>query len=165
MKNRYKYLVLFIFLFALFGSIKLIENNPLPIGSNQKNNFSASSTTLSQGIVSNPGEIVVEISGAITNPGVYTIKSDSRTQDLIDLAGGVDIAKADLEKISLTINKAQKLKDQQKVLIPTKEINTQQNISSSTKENSKLISINSGTYNELVGLNGVGDSIAKKIIS
>lgn len=170
MKNRYKYLVLFIFLFALFGSIKLIDSNFIALESSQstnKNQFSSVPSSKSDNL--SQENIVVEISGAVIKPGVYKVDNNTRLEDLIKLAGGIDSAKADLLLIDQTINKAQKLKDQQKIYLPI--INNSVNSNSITSNNvangqqTKIISINSASYEELITLNGIGDVTAKKIIS
>ncbi|MEI6462866.1 MAG: helix-hairpin-helix domain-containing protein [bacterium] len=163
MKSRYKYLVLFLFLFAIFASIKLMDANLGSLGKEVKNISNSSSDISSTGSSISSGMIIVEISGAVIKPGVYSLNIDSRVQDLINLAGGIDNANIDLNMTNQSINKAQKLKDQQKVYIPL--LQTLSVTSSMGITAKSAISINNGTYEELLSLNGVGDVIAKKIIN
>jgi len=133
------------------------------LGKEVKNISNSSSDISSTGSSISSGMIIVEISGAVIKPGVYSLNIDSRVQDLINLAGGIDNANIDLNMTNQSINKAQKLKDQQKVYIPL--LQTLSVTSSMGITAKSAISINNGTYEELLSLNGVGDVIAKKIIN
>lgn len=122
-------------------------------------------------------EIIVYITGAIKNEGIYTMKRDDRVADLIEKAGGVTD-----EAVLDNINLAYKLEDEMKVRIPkTKEENINDNTSSETyiyrdNSNSKNImieskniktekvNINTATRTELETLPGIGSSTALKII-
>lgn len=79
-------------------------------------------------------EFVVEVSGAVENPGVYKVSGGSRIEDALVLAGGLS-ADADRIWVEKTLNRAAKISDGQKIYIP------------SVTENSKLITQNSGTGN------------------
>lgn len=88
----------------------------------------------------------VEIKGAISNPGVYTLKRNSSISTLIKRSGPL-LENADTSRISFT----HILQNQDVVVIPEiKEI--------------KLISLNSATKEELQTLPGIGPSIAQRII-
>lgn len=88
----------------------------------------------------------VEIKGAISNPGVYTLKRNSSISTLIKRSGPL-LENADTSRISFT----HILQDQDVVVIP--EI-----------KGIKLISLNSATKEELQTLPGIGPSIAQRII-
>lgn len=90
-----------------------------------------------------PTLMEVEIKGAISNPGVYTLKRNSSISTLIKRSGPL-LENADTSRISFT----HILQDQDVVVIP--EI--------------KLISLNSATKEELQTLPGIGPSIAQRII-
>ena len=60
-----------------------------------------------------PQNIVVHITGEVTNPGVYTIPADFRINDLLELAGGA----TDDADLSL-INLAAFLQDAQQIVVP-----------------------------------------------
>ena len=122
-------------------------------------------------------KIVVYITGAIKNPGVYELEDEKRIADLIKEAGGVT-EEADTN----SINMAYKLEDEMKVYIPTKteetvnieettethiytENNNQekQEINTNSSKNQK-ININTASQTELETLPGIGPSTALKII-
>ncbi|MNI39723.1 ComE operon protein 1 [compost metagenome] len=87
----------------------------------------------------------------------------------IDIAGGVT-NDADIAKLNLS----QKLVDSDKILIPKRQIvdtqndevneNSQLNKESSKEDSTEKININIASEEELLSLNGIGKSTAKKII-
>lgn len=96
-----------------------------------------------------PTLMEVEIKGAISNPGVYTLKRNSSISKLIKMSGPL-LENADTSSISFT----HILQDKDVVVIPEiKEI-----------KEIKLISLNSATSEELQTLPGIGPSIAQRII-
>lgn len=122
-------------------------------------------------------KIVVYITGAIKNPGVYELEEEKRIADLIKEAGGVT-EEADTN----SINMAYKLEDEMKVYVPTKteetvdieettetHISTENNnqekqvINTNSSKNQK-ININTASQTELETLPGIGPSTALKII-
>ncbi len=60
-----------------------------------------------------PSEIVVYISGAVNQPGVYTLSPDSRVEQAVEAAGGLT-SEADFSRANL----AALLTDGQQVYIP-----------------------------------------------
>ena len=63
-----------------------------------------------------PEEIYVDVCGAVTQPGVYAMKSDSRVFQAIEAAGGFLP-----EAAGTAINQACALSDGQQIYVPTKE--------------------------------------------
>lgn len=114
----------------------------------------------------NKNQIVVEIKGAINNPNVYWLEEESIVEDLINKAGGLT-GSAD----TTGVNRAEKLKNHQLVVIPDKNnienSNENVNILRTEKDNlsSKLININTADEKELDSLPGVGPAKAEDIIS
>ncbi len=111
-------------------------------------------------------QIVVEIKGAIKNPNVYWIDEDSIVEDLINKAGGLN------EDANInSINRAEKLKNHQLIVIPDNNNNENDNVnvnilgSNNNNLSSNLIDINTADEKELDSLPGVGPSKAKDIIS
>ena len=112
-------------------------------------------------------DIKAEIAGAVIKPGVYTIKSDSRVQDLLVLAGGLS-SQADREWVAININLAAKLTDGGKIYIPSQaevksNIFNQTNVSGA--QGKKVVNINTASQAELEALPGIGPVTADKIIS
>lgn len=114
--------------------------------------------------VKEDSDIYVHITGCILHEGIYKLKSESRVNDLVELAGGfcdeVDMSKVNLSK---------KLKDEMKIHIykineETKEEENTINDENLSQNGNKLININTANVEELKTLNGIGDSKAKAII-
>lgn len=114
-----------------------------------------------------PSVFMVDIKGAVKNPGIYKVEEGKRIVDIIEMSGGL------LEKADITsINLSEKVKDEMVIFIPKKEeaiveeFNDKKDVSSSIKKeiiNSK-ISINTGTLNDLMKVKGIGEVKAKSII-
>jgi competence protein ComEA len=120
-------------------------------------------------------EIKIDLSGAVMNPGVYTLSKESRVEDAIKAAGGFSL-EADPKFVSKSLNLSQKLADGQKIYIPTKgEVPPTQGVvfgvqAASAQENGSAgangkVGINSATPAQLDTLPGVGPVTAGKIIS
>lgn len=118
-------------------------------------------------------KIVIYITGAVKNEGIYEIKENSRIADGIEIAGGLT-EDANIENINL----AYILEDGMKIHIPSKKENfneiqdntneyiTKENSNTENLKNSnKKININTATQTELETLPGIGPSIALKILS
>lgn len=127
--------------------------------------------------------LVAEISGEVENPGVYKLEIGARVDDLLKASGGVKET-ADNEWIERFINKAAKLTDGQKIVIPsaseTPLVQQQQVLSASTTgegagyqttsppqiqtPSNSLININTASKSKLEELWGIGPVTAQKII-
>ena len=109
-------------------------------------------------------EIVVEIRGQITTPGVYRLGEDARVADVIAAAGGT-LPDADLAQVNL----ARRLDDAELIVIPGMGAATpimagtpapaQQPASLSFR-----ININTASQPELESLPGIGPVIAARIL-
>lgn len=64
-----------------------------------------------------PKKIEVDLSGAVKNPGVYVLNSDSRLEDLITLGGGF-VSDVSSLWVSKNLNLSQNIIDGEKVYIP-----------------------------------------------
>ena len=104
----------------------------------------------------------VDISGEVNKPGVYQFESGTRLYEVIDKAGGLT-EHADKNGI----NQAEFVEDGQKIVIPTLNsgsgIGTGSNSSGSESTNG-LININTASKDQLMGITGVGEVIADRII-
>lgn len=116
----------------------------------------------------NSTQIKVDVEGQVVNPGVYSLGSDSRVQDALAAAGGLNKS-ANRNALNL----AQRVSDGQKVYVPAVgETVSSQSMGNMVGQGSMggdssngLVSINSGTESELEGLPGVGPVTAGKIIA
>ncbi len=99
-----------------------------------------------------PGNILVQVDGAVVNPGVYTITSGSRIQDAVTSAGGLTV-----EARTDSLNLAKRIQDGEKITIPSSS-------QTKTSANILLIDINLATLTELDQLPGIGKTRAQAII-
>lgn len=115
--------------------------------------------------------ILVDIAGAVTKPGVYSLPSGSRVQDVLIAAGGVS-QDADQSRIAQTLNLAAPLADGAKLYIPAvgdqiaaASTGVGASSSSTSFASESPININAATAEELDTLSGVGEVTAEKIIA
>jgi len=99
--------------------------------------------------------LIVHVSGAVGNPGVYKLKTNDRILDAISLAGGAG-SNADLESLNL----AEIIKDGQKIIVPVRK-----RLSKNLDNSGSGTSINTASEQELCKIPGVGKSFAQRIIA
>ncbi|PGT82922.1 helix-hairpin-helix domain-containing protein [Bacillus sp. AFS040349] len=106
--------------------------------------------------------IVIDVKGAVQQPGVYEISANARVHEIIEKAGGLS-DQAD----EASVNLASSLEDGMVVYIPLIGENKENPFQSTNenKESSKKININLATSEELQTLSGIGPSKAEAIIS
>jgi len=118
-------------------------------------------------------ELVVEIVGAVTRPGVYRLPTGTRIGDLVDAAGGYS-PRVDVDRASRDLNLAAVLADGDQVRVPSRDdaaaaVGTAgpagpgggaQPVGSGS-----LIDLNAATSAELETLPGIGPVTAGKIIA
>lgn len=112
-------------------------------------------------------KIKVHISGEVNMQGIIEIDEGGRIADAIEIAGGITI-KADLTKVNL----AYVLEDGQKLYIPSiddenfveVQDDSGENVIITSENKTSKININKANVEELQKINGVGPSLAMKII-
>jgi competence protein ComEA len=118
--------------------------------------------------------VVVEISGYVESPGVYKFAKESRIEDLLIAAGGLNKS-ADRNYVEKNINRAGKLSDGQKVYIPKEgEVTSSTVLSQGTVKGVSTTSsidtagdklnVNSASLKDLDSLTGIGATRAQAII-
>lgn len=103
--------------------------------------------------------ILIDLRGAVQNPGVYELPADSRLNDLLIRAGGLSVS-ADREWLDKNINLAQKLTDGVKIYIPPRSLGEV-----GQAEPVGKININTASAAQLDSLWGIGEARAKAIIT
>ncbi|MCQ2373882.1 MAG: ComEA family DNA-binding protein [Phascolarctobacterium sp.] len=117
--------------------------------------------------------IKVYVSGAVVSPGIYEVKGGARANDAVMAAGGL-LDNADTQKVNLAL----KLKDGMQVNVPfvknsfkgtggKSEGFSKQRQATSKNDHRRpdIVNINTASINELVGLPGIGPSMAQRIIN
>ena len=103
-------------------------------------------------------EIFVDVTGAVKNPGVYTLTGKSRVIDAIKAAGD-SAPGADLS----TINLARVLNDGEQIYVDSTVVNSR-GVRVSKAIPRGPININRATAKQLDALDGVGPVIAQRIV-
>ena len=107
-------------------------------------------------------EIVVDVEGAVMQPGVYKLTTDKRMVDALAAAGGLS-SDADRNWVEKNINLAGKLTDGLKIYIPRDgEEVLSENDGGATAVS--VININLASILDLETLPGVGEVTAQKIV-
>ncbi|MDR1533252.1 MAG: helix-hairpin-helix domain-containing protein [Clostridiales bacterium] len=109
--------------------------------------------------ITETSEVTVYITGAVINPGVYTLEDGSRVGDLLREAGGGSET-ADLDAVNL----AAILKDSQHIKIPRIGEEPEEPPDYEEPGETGMVNINTAPLAELKTLPGIGDVIAGNII-
>jgi competence protein ComEA len=112
-----------------------------------------------------PSPLIVQVSGAVAQPGVYHLPPGSRLSDAIQAAGGV-LPSAN----ALSLNLAGLVEDGQAVRIPTSAPSSTVVLATATPKATStpynpFININTANQAELESLPGIGPVLAQRIIA
>lgn len=113
-----------------------------------------------------PAPIIVHVTGAVINPGVYSLPPGSRVKDAIEKSGGL-LSDAD----TTLINLAMLIEDGEQVWVPY-QLNDVMDFDKSAVledeptqgQQTRKININTASQIELESLSGIGPVIAKAVI-
>ena len=114
-------------------------------------------------IESSTATVVVDVAGAVANPGVYTLPANSRVIDAITAAGNIKKG-ADTSDLNL----ARVIRDGEQVYVYPKGSNSYSSNASSSKTKAVRrgpIPINRANAKELDALDGIGPVIAARIVA
>lgn len=104
------------------------------------------------------GDVVVDVAGAVREPGVYRLPAGSRVEDAVQRAGG-STAQAQLE----AVNRAARLADGQQVVVPERLPGGAAAPAAGAGEDGP-ISLGTATVEQLDTIDGIGPVTAEKIV-
>jgi competence protein ComEA len=106
-------------------------------------------------------QLLVHVAGAVRRPGVYRIAGDGRVIQAVRLAGG-PTRRADLSHLNL----AARLQDGQQVVVPLRAPpGSASAAGSTTTAPSGPVSLSSATVEQLDALDGIGPTLAARIVA
>jgi competence protein ComEA len=114
-----------------------------------------------------PRDMVVYVSGAVSSPGVYSVKPGSRAQDALTAAGGA-LGDADLNRVNL----AALVSDGEQLAVPARGDATamptprgRSGGATPTPQGSWLLNINTASAGDFQALPGIGKVTAAKLVA
>lgn len=123
-------------------------------------------------------DIVVDISGAVASPGVYSLMPESRMADVLKLSGGI-LGEASGKWVSQKLNLSEKLSDSQKIYVPFEwdlempyleegivplVFEEEGEVSEGKETAALVVNMNTASQEELEGLPRIGEVTAKRIM-
>jgi competence protein ComEA len=103
-----------------------------------------------------PGELAVYVTGAVQNPGVYTLEDGDRWIDALAAAGGA-LPDANLEAVNL----AKRAADEDTIVVPRIG---QTAVAGASQSPATLVNLNTASQDQLEALPGIGETRAQQII-
>nr|WP_263431378.1 helix-hairpin-helix domain-containing protein [Leuconostoc gelidum] len=150
----------------LIGCIVMIViKQPKEVAVPTAYSMSSTSSSAAATSISPKTSVMIDVKGAVKNPGVYDIVNSPRAQTAIAKAGGLTH-----EADTIKLNLAQKLSDGQMLYVPvigevaSNKVTVDQQGAESGQEMTK-INLNTATAEELQTLEGVGEKKAEQIIA
>ncbi|ABR48477.1 competence protein ComEA helix-hairpin-helix repeat protein [Alkaliphilus metalliredigens QYMF] len=135
-------------------------------GDNQKANVDFLQEDNLEIVLNQPEKIIVHIEGEVYAPGIYELGESSRIFDAVEAAGGLT-PNADRRRLNL----ARRLNDEEFIYVvshdETEPVDAnwgQEALVAGNQSQNALININYADTEDLKKLNGIGDSLAKRII-
>ncbi|HEY2334205.1 MAG TPA: ComEA family DNA-binding protein [Solirubrobacterales bacterium] len=132
-------------------------------GSGTSTSYGSSPSSASGSVSFHPsgaaGDVVVDVTGAVADPGVYRLPAGSRVTDAVERAGGAG-GGALLEAINL----AARLADGQQVVVPKKGPGGASLATAGAGAESGPISLGTATAEQLDTIDGIGPITAQKIV-
>jgi competence protein ComEA len=106
------------------------------------------------------GPVTVYVVGAVRRPGVLVLPPGSRARDALRRAGGA-LPKADLAQLNLAV----RLADGEMIVVPRRGAAAAAVSASAPGAPQAIVHLNSATVEQLDGLDGIGPSLAARIVA
>jgi competence protein ComEA len=117
-----------------------------------------------------PGDLIVEVAGAVARPGLYHLAAGARVADAIAAAGGYG-PRIDVVRATAELNLAARVSDGDRILVPSRDdlvvsgSPSPSSAAANTPAHSGPLDLNRATAEELDALPGVGPVTVAKIIA
>lgn len=111
-----------------------------------------------------PTEIVVDVEGAVEQPGIQRLPGNARVADAIAAAGGY-APSADLQAAAASLNLAKPLSDGEQVFVPVLGAAPAASAVAVAGGGGGLVNLNTATPEELEALPGIGPVTVQKIVA
>ena len=102
---------------------------------------------------------VVDVVGAVRRPGVYRLAVGARVRDALRKAGG-----ATPRALVSAVNLAQLVADGEQIVVPARPIAAAPGAATTTAPTPTVVHLNSATVEQLDALDGIGPSLARRIV-
>jgi competence protein ComEA len=106
------------------------------------------------------GPVTVYVVGAVHHPGVLVLPAGSRARDALRRAGG-PLRAADLSQLNLAV----RLADGEMVTVPRRGAAAAPPAAGASGATPAIVHLNSATVEQLDGLDGIGPSLAARIVA
>ena len=103
------------------------------------------------------GRIVVQVAGAVRNPGMFKVDDDTRVGEAIELAGGITTNAETAE-----INFARRVVDGEQIFVPKRAVGSRE---AKTVSIPVVLDLNLATGKQLADLPGVGQDLGAAIVA
>ncbi|MCR4999013.1 MAG: ComEA family DNA-binding protein [Lachnospiraceae bacterium] len=125
----------------------------------QEESVQESDVDVSDSVDEQTNEIVVQVAGCVKQPGVFTVSSDARVYEAIELAGGLAE-----DAYEMDLNQAARLEDGQMIYVYS-NAEHEELLESEEAASDGRVNLNTADVAELTTLPGIGDSKANLIVS
>ena len=109
-----------------------------------------------------PDRVIVDVEGAVVQPGIIELAGGARVADAIDAAGGY-APEADLEAAAAQVNLAAVVHDGQQIVVPTVGVSAGGGPGGGSVGG--LVNLNSASSDALDALPGIGPATVQKIVA
>jgi len=111
-----------------------------------------------------PQSVIIDVSGAVEKPGVYTLSAPARVQDAVLMAGGFH-ENADQRFLHQELNLASLVADQQKLYIPFQGEVRPAAAETPLAVASSTVTVNTATAQQLQEIEGIGEKRSEGIVA